>query len=201
LFNIRFKKEDYTPYPTNTYVDENDTAITSYHYVLLNKLSDPLIVERNNCEFILGNTKNDERKIKVVKKTFEEKFIEYPHKHNSISLALEKVLRKKYDEVYSENYTGYYTCIDLVVNHGNEIYFYEIKTYDSALTCIRQAIGQLIEYSYYPGKCIATKLFIVTPHHADNDTEAYIIYLRAKLKLPIFYIHFDEKESIIAQEI
>jgi hypothetical protein len=41
--------------------------------------------------------------------------------------------------------------IDLVVRTGEGYEFYEIKTYGSARACIREAIGQLLEYAMWPG--------------------------------------------------
>ncbi|MGH8241520.1 MAG: hypothetical protein ACREXP_31500, partial [Steroidobacteraceae bacterium] len=47
--------------------------------------------------------------------------------------------------------TGNGTRIDLAVRVGDRYTFYEIKTYSSAQACIREALGQVLEYSFWPG--------------------------------------------------
>jgi hypothetical protein len=51
------------------------------------------------------------------------------------------------------------------------------------------AIGQLLEYSYFPNKRLADEIYIVTPHEVnDNNTIEYIKNLRGKVGLPIRYM-------------
>jgi hypothetical protein len=40
--------------------------------------------------------------------------------------------------------------MDVVVRLGIRYWFYEIKTALSARACIREALAQLLEYSYWP---------------------------------------------------
>ena len=79
------------------------------------------------------------------------------------------------------------TSIDLVVKDKGVYYFYEIKTASTAKACIRQALGQILEYSYWPGNQKAEKLVVVGAPSLDKDTTKYIEYLRNKFNLPIEY--------------
>jgi hypothetical protein len=77
--------------------------------------------------------------------------------------------------------------IDVVLKEGKEFTFYEIKTANDALLCIRQAIGQLLEYAYYPNAENAKKLVIVSKHQLDENAEKYLNFLKAKFGLPLDY--------------
>lgn len=201
LFNVRFKPEDFEKYPEGTIIPKEDLTITSYHYVLLYVYDDPNIVKEADGKFILGQCAPGRRlSKKSITKKIEEMVIEYPIIHHKISRALEKTLKDTYDKVYAEHSTGFKTCIDLVAIRGNKKTFFEIKTCNDPKTCIRQAIGQLLEYSYYPDDKIANDLFIVTPYRLKDDLFiSYIKNLRTRLNLPIQYMWYDLKNKKIGQ--
>ena len=78
--------------------------------------------------------------------------------------------------------------IDVVVRHGAKAYsFYEIKTALSAAACIREALGQVLEYAYWPGgqepKCIV----ICGEGRLEKDAKAYLCRLKDKFGLPLAY--------------
>lgn len=198
LFNLRFRKEDYKPLPQPVLVDDNDRAIPSPRYILLNKVAEPKAVDEANGEFVLGKRAKGRGSAKSVRKTFESRSIEIPQIHNRVSEGLERWLKTKYESVFPEHDTGFGTSIDMVAEHKGEIYFYEIKTYGHVKACVREALGQLVEYAYYPDKKLADKLFIVSQHKADAASKKYIEHVRKALNLPLHYIGFDyEKNEII----
>jgi len=73
------------------------------------------------------------------------------------------------------------------ISEGCEVY-YEIKTEAKGPHhCIRIAIGQLLEYAYYPpNQLIAKRLVIVSRYALDENGKQYINYIRDTLKIPIF---------------
>lgn len=77
--------------------------------------------------------------------------------------------------------------IDIVVKTGNTYVFYEVKTGNSAKSCVRQAMGQLLEYAYFPGRANAKKIVVVGEHEIDSETMNYIQYLNKNLDMPIEY--------------
>lgn len=86
-----------------------------------------------------------------------------------------------------ENYIGG-NKIDVVLQlKENEYIFYEIKTANSAKACVRQAIGQLLEYSYYNCEKLACQIVVVGEHEIDASTEKYLRYLKKEFNLPIAY--------------
>lgn len=77
--------------------------------------------------------------------------------------------------------------IDVVLKLGNSYHFYEIKTATTARACIRQALGQILEYSYWPGHQQAAKLIIVGPAKIQPDELIYLEFLRNTFSLPLDY--------------
>jgi hypothetical protein len=110
--------------------------------------------------------------------------------HNEMQNSLFKTLAAKYGKkhVGTERRLGG-MAIDIVVKRGRAYWFYEIKTADSARGCIRQAIPQLMEYSYWPGNVArAEKLFIVGPCPATPRALQYLEYLRQRFSLPLYFL-------------
>src|SRR5205085_1190762 len=95
------------------------------------------------------------------------------------------------NEVGTEQGNGAGARIDLVVRHGPEYWFYEIKTALSSRSCIRQALAQLLEYSLWPNVQEAKRLIIVGEPPLDQDAEAFLVLLRDRFALPIYYEQFD----------
>jgi hypothetical protein len=67
-----------------------------------------------------------------------------------------------------------YNEIDVAVKDGNEFIFYEVKVASSLKRVIREALGQLMEYSYYGATKIAKKLVIVSDYPLDEKNKAYL---------------------------
>ena len=74
-----------------------------------------------------------------------------------------------------------------MVRQGDQFWFYEIKTYLSPRACIREAIGQLLEYSHWPGAKRASRLIVVGESPLDDDGSEYLRRLKNELALPIEY--------------
>jgi len=127
-------------------------------------------------------------KLSSTSASLTEKKLNIRLKHNDYQYYLHRELVDIYGEenVGTEiNLNG--TSIDLVVKDKGVYYFYEIKTASTAKACIRQALGQILEYSYWPGNQKAEKLVVVGAPSLDKDTTKYIEYLRNKFNLPIEY--------------
>lgn len=73
-------------------------------------------------------------------------------RHNEMQKALYHRLVSQYGDrnVSYENPSGVGTRVDAVVQRENEYWFYEIKTSQSLRACLREAIGQLLEYAFWP---------------------------------------------------
>ena len=77
--------------------------------------------------------------------------------------------------------------IDLQATKNGEIHFFEVKTHDTARACIREALGQILEYNHFPNTQRADKMFIVGPAKPSKDEHQYIKYLQDNYNLNIDY--------------
>jgi hypothetical protein len=121
--------------------------------------------------------------------SLSEKKLSILNTHHLIQKSLFNRLVNAYgsNNVGIEQGSGAGTFIDVVVRNGTEYDFYEIKTQSSAKSCIRESIGQLLEYSYWPGSQRAKKLVIVGPAQIDNYGKEYLDLLRKQFALPLEY--------------
>jgi hypothetical protein len=83
----------------------------------------------------------------------------------------------------------------LVLRQPDGYWFYEIKTSQSPRACIREAIGQLLEYSLWPGSQEACRLIIVGETGADEDVLKYCRRLNERFSLPVEY------QQIVAESV
>ncbi len=114
-------------------------------------------------------------------------------RHNSIQAALHRALSARYgaDNVGTENDTGRGSRIDLVVRDAGRHIYYEIKPYPCLRSCLREAVGQLLEYSYWPGGNVAHQLVVVSENPITPDAARYLHTLRKQFGLPIYYQRID----------
>lgn len=109
-------------------------------------------------------------------------------RHSQIQAKLVKNLKAQFGEsnVSVEQKIGY-NEIDVVVRDGSDFIFYEVKVASSLKMAIREALGQLMEYSYYRASKLAKKIVIVSDYPLDNKNEAYLEFLRREFNLPVEY--------------
>src|SRR4029077_19298895 len=74
-------------------------------------------------------------------------------RHNKLQEALYHQLARQFGKgnVGTELQGANATSIDLVVRRKRDYWFYEIKTAESPRANIREALGQLLEYAFWPG--------------------------------------------------
>lgn len=104
------------------------------------------------------------------------------------------------ENVSYEETTEIGTNIDLVVD-ASELLYYEIKTYPNIRFCIREALGQLMEYAYWSNTKKPDKLIIISENPIKNNEEAkkFLKTLRNKFNLNIYYQQFDFKSNTLSE--
>jgi hypothetical protein len=114
-------------------------------------------------------------------------------RHNDLQLALYEYLVGRHggEAVGTELGNGAGARLDVVVRANGRYLFYEIKTALSARACIREALAQLLEYSFWPGAREADSLLIVGEPPLDSAADAFLRNLRDRFELPIHYQQFD----------
>ncbi len=115
--------------------------------------------------------------------------IERDLRHNALQKALHWRLAKEFGKaaVGTEIQGKNGTSIDLVVQHKRAYWFYEIKTAPSARACIREALGQILEYAFWPGAQEAARLIVAGECAIDKEAEAYLRCLKDRFTLPVRY--------------
>ncbi|HLO97167.1 MAG TPA: hypothetical protein VK171_01120 [Fimbriimonas sp.] len=207
LFNIRFKPEDVEEFDPTPF--EDGVKITHTRYTLLTDAAvlgyqqrQASAVGSTSPELIFsGKTKKDRGDGK--RTANQQAVIQCQQLHTDIQNVLWGYLKKANPgckKVELEvGRTGNSGAIDLVIRKANgDDVFYEVKTYVSARMCIREAVGQLMEYSYYPDCALASELIIVSQAPLGDGDRQYIKLLNKKFSIPVSYMQFDhENERVI----
>jgi len=195
--NVRFKidSEQYTIFEEPKLFEPPKNMSRRY---IIQKFPNKLEFPQNTEEFQMnenppsGNQGDSSRKQK-------QKMTTVSQKHKKIQKEIYEYLKRKNPKsrVGSECETGFARQVDIVVEKNNKKTFYEIKVGKNALYCIREALGQLLEYSYFPNKENADKLVIVSTLELNEKEKTYIKHLRETINMPIHYQKYNEKENIL----
>lgn len=208
LFNVRFKPEDALLYDEYIEIDAANPLVKAPRYTFINsdpKYQAPQVIQ----PFQFQNPTNNEVESDKADPSYKTvsnrapKTVEIELYHKKISKHLCTHLRSIYgkNNVKAEHPAGTSSNrIDIVVQDSSDFTFYEIKTYSSIKACIREAIGQVLEYSYFPNKAIAKELIIVSQHKADPATKEYMMHLRSTLGIPLYYQHFDMTTKVLSDK-
>jgi len=164
-----------------------DKMLPIYKYVSSEKsnLVNNFRKEHYKFEFIKTNASLVEGR----KYTIKEKSVDISVRHSIIQKKLIKQLVGKYGKTnVSAEVPIFGNKIDVVVNNNGSMYFYEIKSTLTARDCIRQAMGQILDYAYWPGQKNADKIFIVGECTLEYNTKLYLKYINKKLNINVEYI-------------
>lgn len=107
--------------------------------------------------------------------------------HNRIQEKLYDELVSKYGSLAVKKEVGF---IDVLVNANGESILFEVKPFESGKQCIRESIGQLLEYSWYKREYFdfeKIKLVIVGPKDLSVDEKKYFEYITNSLSCQLEY--------------
>lgn len=122
--------------------------------------------------------------------TLAERELNVSLHHNLLQARLTARLIAEYgaENVADEHPSGLGTKIDVVLRRTPEEYwYYEIKTAHSPRSCIREALGQVMEYAYWPGAREPRRLIVCGESALDDDGRAYLRQLNERFRLPVAY--------------
>ncbi|MBK6381849.1 MAG: hypothetical protein IPF72_20175 [Chitinophagaceae bacterium] len=108
--------------------------------------------------------------------------------HDKIQALMRRWLKETYPD-YSVSETEIDNVdITLWINERHKVFF-EIKTAPDPRSCIREALGQILEYNHYGASNLskAHDLVIVGPEEPGPREQEYIRTLRTRYKLPLTY--------------
>ena len=184
VINVRFKPANVTIYDPRPVFPKNHTMSkrNRYHPFNWNGIDLPGVTRDNDTD-IPDPTHSEEAYLRAAQHATQ-----VDPKHKRLQNRLYCALCKQYgaDAVQYEQ-----DFVDLKVTSPDGDTFFEIKTDSSAKRCIRNAIGQLLEYSCYPAAERANRLVVVGDASASSDDIKYLGYLRLHYSIPIFYAQFD----------
>jgi hypothetical protein len=166
-------------------LDDFDRLLPLYRYVESSGATVPVPLPKTGFNFKAGRSK----KVTAAKATLREKELDLDLRHNLLQDALYQRLASKYSKEYvrTEQPSGVGTLIDIVVKMKDEYLFYEIKTALTPRACLREGIGQLLEYGFWPGAQEPSRFIVVGESPIDDDGQEYLRRLRKRFFLPIEY--------------
>lgn len=133
----------------------------------------------------LSEYNRDKNEITIIHEQIKEKLIEDINDNPEL---LETGCKIDTSTLSDENEINKINYVDLAAQtKDKQIIFFEIKTHPNARLCIRQALGQLMEYSYFPNTNHAQKLIVVGIGEKTQDVQEYIDYLNDNFRIPINY--------------
>jgi len=106
-------------------------------------------------------------------------------KHNKIQESLKNILVNEYGKdkvILEENY------VDIKLIQSDYLGFYEVKSSSYACECIKEALGQILLYSFVDTDKRKKKIYIVGQYPANIFDIGYIEYIKNNLKLEFDYI-------------
>jgi hypothetical protein len=115
-------------------------------------------------------------------------------RHKRLQKLLHSCLRQEYG---AANVRTEYDRVDAVVRHNGKFVFYELKTGCSVRLCMRTALGQLLEYAYWPTTERAHELVVVGESTPDPYAIAFLEFLRRKFHVPVYYRCLDQTAGVL----
>jgi len=166
-------------------LDTFDRLLPLYKYVESRGKTDPVSFKKEGFDFKSGCTK----KLPTAKASVAAKELDLDLRHTKLQETLHNKLAKQYGKsnVGTERPSGVGTKIDVVVRQGEDFWFYEIKTSLTARACLREALGQLLEYSFWPGAKEPTRYVVVGESPIDKEGAEYSSRLQKRFTMPIEY--------------
>jgi len=207
LFNVKFKidSDSFTKFDEPKFI-ENPKRDISKGYSRYN-LKD-LITTTATVSNTSGNYKftpgHNPTKIGISKSIYSKKTVNRTLKHKEIQEYMYHQLAQKYDEksVGTEVPTGRGTSIDVVVVQSDMTeWFYEVKTYNQPLVCIREAFGQILEYAMFSKNRHAKKLIVVGVNKPSRSEVEYLKHLRSITNLNIYYQVFSLEDMLLSEKL
>ncbi len=123
-------------------------------------------------------------------------------RHNRLQKELYKHLCREagVNNVQVERSLPFGVRVDAAVRCNGKESFYEVKVASTVRSCLRAALGQLIEYSHWPSVNRASEIIVVGEAELDSDSRAYLHFLRQRYGLPLWYRRIDINRDILEEK-
>jgi hypothetical protein len=194
LFNVKFKATQLNEIPAELIPVLDDNEIPSNRYTLMDLPSglNEKIDVGVKTGFSFEDSGSEEADLGTKsKRTGRKREVELELKHNILQTKFLKYLQNKYGKkIVKRECTAYGASrIDVTRKTDTGYIFYEIKTYNSLRTSIREGIGQLLEYCLYPNVNEAEGIILVSHVAPSEEVKSYLNHIKNFINLPFSYIH------------
>jgi hypothetical protein len=186
MFNIRFKITDIHRYPDNEPLPSGIDPNRLKRYLLYDL--DKLMARTRTLVGRRGRKGTANVAEASPRTRHPSQSTTFTPEHQNMQRDLMKQLKITYG---SKAVKAEHDFIDVSVKTKSELIYYEIKTDLDPRMVIRQALGQILEYAYYPGRSETrqpTKLVLVGRKALDQDSETYLRTIANFLPIPIEYM-------------
>jgi hypothetical protein len=210
-FNIRFRPEE-VERPGNSdgveIIEDISEWTDSQRYVLFEDVRGsipPLPKKRDDDELDMRDSNEDNPIHRPRQRLLRAGAVELPDLHNLVQDRLMAHLKAHYPKHLIKREVTikeHGTRIDAVRQRPDKSrVFYEIKVLPTLRACIREALGQLLEYAHWPAKDLAAELVIVSHYKADQETDAYLTKLNEVYSMQLGYLHISlAEESVMSSK-
>jgi hypothetical protein len=166
-------------------LDVFDSLLPLYSYVESGRSTSPVPLPTAEFRFEPGQP----TKVIAATVSHTERELDVELRHNILQHQLYRQLVAKHgkENVRSEQPSGVGTRIDTVLRNNEEYWFYEIKTALTPRACLREAIGQILEYGFWPGAQEPARLIVIGETPIDDEAREYLLRLEDRFSLRIEY--------------
>ncbi|MGD0897917.1 MAG: hypothetical protein ABR915_08770 [Thermoguttaceae bacterium] len=128
--------------------------------------------------------------------------IEVDLRHNLLQQLLVTILKREFPgcPVEPERKVAGGGRVDMAVETHDGVLFCEIKVAPHVRAALREAVGQLLEYSHWPTDCRAKKWWVLSEGLPSAEEVAYLQVVRGRYGLPIFYRRIDTEMATLGLE-
>ena len=177
--------EDFDP---DVVLGDFDRLLPLYKYVEFSTSAFPVVDDTSGFVFTPGPPRPHDPDDYSTTARRHSGSTEVALRHRRIQDVLELELHSEPGTLVSrENSNGIGGRVDLIAERGPELVFYEVKVGGSARACIREALGQLLEYGFWPGAAQPDELVVAGEPPLDNIAKDYLHTLGKRFHIPISY--------------
>lgn len=190
--NVKFKPASWHPLEPRQRFSNKNKVVPLARYILLNKHKEP------DIELPFGDDPPFEGGYTARKKRGVMHHGPRTSINDDLHDRMQDNVYKQLIEIYGKdkvrmerplNSIG--VKVDLSIKDGDREIFFELKTSNSIRACIREALSQILEYSYYPDKDRAKKLIIVSQNPINKQAKDYLNKLRKQFNIPVYYKQYN----------
>ena len=196
IFNIRFRPENVEIFDPKPRVVGKHKITTPPHWYQLYNWEDDDDLETSSLAPSL--TVDDPRRSEELQIRAAQRGVIVDPKHVRLQNRLYETLCLEHG---ANNVDYEANFVDLTVRSANRRTFFEIKTDQTVRRCIRNAIGQLLDYAYYPNGEERTSLVVVGDAPITSSDKDYLAHLRQQFGLDIYYSRFLWETNTLDEKI